>query len=346
MQQSEVRACDCCTPGSGSRLAGSPAWHGLPQCPGYGHWVSYCCMAFVFGSGLCSGSGFGNPANLGWGLGWVCLGTSCGFAPPFPAGVCDVCGWAWLLACPPPFLAGVFGPAWLCARSACTPPFPARVCGVGVCAWARVSAALRHSWLRCWGVCLCLCARPAWFPAPPGWGCGAGVCAWAWVATAPRHSWPGCWGVCVFVCAPRLYPATPGWAVWCGVCAWARVSALPRHFWLGRWGVCVFVHVPRLYPAIPGALVCVCVGLGFVCSPVFSWLGSLGRMASCVRRVRFPSPSRGAAGGVGVCGSCRGWGLYPSLPFGFFSFGLRGVPCGFWPCRVMASWCPSLAIPV
>ena len=32
-------------PGSGSRLARSPAWRGLPQCPGYGHWVSYCVVA-------------------------------------------------------------------------------------------------------------------------------------------------------------------------------------------------------------------------------------------------------------------------------------------------------------
>ena len=23
-------------------MAGSPAWHGLPQCQGYRHWVSYC----------------------------------------------------------------------------------------------------------------------------------------------------------------------------------------------------------------------------------------------------------------------------------------------------------------
>ena len=37
----------------------------------------------------------------------------------------------------------------LCARSACTPPFLAGVCGVGVCAWARVPAAPRHSWLGC-----------------------------------------------------------------------------------------------------------------------------------------------------------------------------------------------------
>ena len=81
------------TPVSGSRLAGSPAWHGLPQCPGCGHWVSYCCAAFVFGSGLRLGVGFVNPATPGWGLGWVCLGTVCGVVPLVPA-VCGVRGWA------------------------------------------------------------------------------------------------------------------------------------------------------------------------------------------------------------------------------------------------------------
>ena len=81
------------TPGLGNSLAGSPAWHGLPQCPGCGHWVSYCCAAFVFGSGLRLGVGFVNPASPGWGLGWVCLGTVCGVVPLLP-GVCGVRGWA------------------------------------------------------------------------------------------------------------------------------------------------------------------------------------------------------------------------------------------------------------
>ena len=80
-------------PVSGSRLAGSPAWHGLPQCPGCGHWVSYCCAVFVFGSGLRLGVGFVNPASPGWGLWWVCLGTVCGVVPLLPA-VCGVRGWA------------------------------------------------------------------------------------------------------------------------------------------------------------------------------------------------------------------------------------------------------------
>ena len=85
-------------PVSGSRLAGSPAWLGLPQCPGCGHWVSYCCAAFVFGSGWRLGVGFVNLASPGWGLGWVCLGTVCGVVPLVSA-VCGVRGWASVSAC-------------------------------------------------------------------------------------------------------------------------------------------------------------------------------------------------------------------------------------------------------
>ena len=49
-------------PGSASRLAGSTAGHRLPQCPGYGHWVPYCCEVLVFGSEF-----RGIPTNPGWG---------------------------------------------------------------------------------------------------------------------------------------------------------------------------------------------------------------------------------------------------------------------------------------
>ena len=79
-------------------MAGSPAWHGLPQCPGCGHWVSYCCAVFVFGSGLQLGVGFVNPASPGWGLGWVCWGTVCGVNPLVSA-VCGVRGWGSVSAC-------------------------------------------------------------------------------------------------------------------------------------------------------------------------------------------------------------------------------------------------------
>ena len=90
---SSSKSAQALPPVSGSRLAGSAAWHGLPQCPGCGHWFSYWCAAFVFGSGLRLGVGLVTPASPGWGLGWVCLGTVCGPVPLLPA-VCGVRGWA------------------------------------------------------------------------------------------------------------------------------------------------------------------------------------------------------------------------------------------------------------
>ena len=156
-----------------------------------------------------------------------------------------------------------------CGRSPCTPPILAGVCSVGVCVWAWVSAAPRHSW-------------------PGSWGLRVGVRA----PPLPCHSWLGCavW-MCVFGLGFWLRPATPGWghrksvclcacsactppllAGVCGVgvCAWARVSAAPRLSWLGCWGVCVLVCVVLLYPATPGWGVrcgCVCSGSGFGCAP-------------------------------------------------------------------------------
>ena len=158
-------------------------------------------------------------------------------------------------------------------------------------------------------------------PATPGWGVGACVCLCARPA-----------------CTPPLLAGVCG----VGVCAWAQVWAAPRYSWLGRWGVCVFVRMSCLYPAIPGGVVCVCVGLSFVCSPVFSWLGCWGAWPLvCAASVSRHLPG-GAACGVGVCGSCRGWGLPPPLPF--FS-GCEGR-CGTRPCRVVALRCPTLAVQV
>ena len=213
------------------------------------------------------------PATPGWGVrcGCVCFGSGFG--------------------CAPPLLAGVLGCACLCARSACTPPLLAGVCGVRVCASARVSAAPRHSWLGCWGVCVLVCALRL-YPATPGWGvwCG-GVCLGLGFGCAPPLL-AGVFG-CACLCAcSALYPATPGLGVRCGrvclgsgfvgappllagvsgvdVCAWARVLAAPRHSWLGCWCVFVLVCGLRLYPATPGLGVwcgCVCLGSSFGCAP-------------------------------------------------------------------------------
>ena len=92
----------------------------------------------------------------------------------------------------------------LCARSACTPPLLAGLFGVGVSAWAWVSAAPCLFWLGCWGVFVSVCPLRL-FPATPGLGVWfVCVCVRAGVSAAPRHFWLGCWGVCVFVCPLRL----------------------------------------------------------------------------------------------------------------------------------------------
>ena len=73
----------------------------------------------------------------------------------------------------------------LCACSACTLPLLAWVCGVGVCAWARVSAAPRHSWLGCWGVCVFVCPLRL-YPATPSWDVRRGcVCLSSGFGCAP-----------------------------------------------------------------------------------------------------------------------------------------------------------------
>ena len=113
-------------------------------------------------------------ATPGWGVwrGCVCLGSGLGCAPPLLAGVlgCEcVCvrtqlvprhSWlgcaVWvcvpgsgsrLRPATPGWGVGVCVCLW--ARPACTPPLLAGMCGVGVSAWDRVSAAPRHSLLGC-----------------------------------------------------------------------------------------------------------------------------------------------------------------------------------------------------
>ena len=103
----------------------------------------------------------------------------------------------------------------LCARSACTPPILAGVCGVGVCAWARVSAAPRPSWLGYWAVCVLVCALRL-YPATRGWGvrCGC-VCLGSGFGCAPPllAGVSGC--VCAYVCT-LLVLRHPDWGVRCG----------------------------------------------------------------------------------------------------------------------------------
>ena len=238
----------------------------------------------MIGSGLCLGLGFGNPASPGWGLGWVCLGTVCGFAPLFPAGVCGVCGWAWVSACTPHFLVRVLGRAWLCARSACTPPFPVLVCGVGVRAGVWVPAAPRHSLGGCWGVCVLVYPSRA-------------VSCTSWLGVLCGGVWLGL-GCC------RATPLLAG--VLGRVCVCVRAPLVPRLSWLGCavW-VCMlgsgFSCAP---PLLVGLFGCVC---GRACAPPAPALLG-GRPVA-----------RGCAG-VAVGGVCPP----PLLPFGFFLFFFGG----------------------
>ena len=203
-------------PVSRSRLAGSPAWHGLPQCPGCGHWVSYCCAAFVFGSGLRLGVGFVNPASPGWGLGWVCLGMVCGVVPLVPA-VCGVRGWAAVSAC----LWDVCG----FVRSACPPPFPVPVCGVGVHAGpgSRLCPALLGLVV---GVCFLrffFVVSVAWCPCPgPSGPCPPIPFLSGWAAGS-FFFFVVC--VCMFRCLFSRWAAVPGLVlpVFAG---WSRCASL------------------------------------------------------------------------------------------------------------------------
>ena len=136
--------------------------HSWPGC--WGPCVSVCARR------LC-------PATHGCGVRCVCACLSSDFscAPPVLAGVLGsvcVCVRAplvprhsWLgcalWVCVPElgFRLRLATPGWgvglcvgLCAGASCTPPLLAGVCGVCVCAWARVLAARSHSWLGCWGV--------------------------------------------------------------------------------------------------------------------------------------------------------------------------------------------------
>ena len=200
-----TQALECSlTPGLRISLGRVPACHGLPQCPGYGHWVSYCCVALVFASGSCLGSGFG---------------------------------------CTPPLLAEVLGSVSACVRAPLVPRHSWLGCAVWVCGFG-LEFPLRPAtpgWAV--GLCSVLVCTLRLYPATPGWGvrCGC-VCFGSRFACAPAPLAGVLVCVCVLVCAPRLYPATPGWGVRrVRVCPWARVSAAPRHSWLGCWGVCVFL---------------------------------------------------------------------------------------------------------
>ena len=226
------------------------------------------------------------------------------------------------------------------------PPLLAGARGVGVCVLVRASAALRHSWLGCWGVCVMVWALPL-DPATPCWGlrcgcvclgwgfgcappllagmCGLGVCVWAGDSAAPHHSLLRCWGVRVCVHAP-LVPRHSwlGCAVW--VCVFGFGFRLPPCLsWLGCWDVCVLVCALCLYPPPLGGVCGVGVGVWawVLAAPRHSSLGCWG-VRVCVR---VPPVLRNSWLGCAVWVSVLGLG-----------FLLRPAPPG-WGVGVCVCWC-------
>ena len=274
--------------------------------------------------------------------------------------LCGVCVWV-LVVFGLGFRLRPATPGWgdrvgvcLCARSACTPPLLAGVCGVGVCAWARVSAAPRHSLLGCWGVCVFVCPLRL-YPAIPGWGvwCGcvclgsgfgcappllAGVMGWVCVFVpaplVPRHSWLVCvvW-VCVLGLGFRLRPATPGWGVGLCVCSCAGSACTPP-FLAGVCGVCV------------------CVWARVLAAPRHSWLGCWDVcVLVCVPRLYPATPRWGVLRGC-VCFGL-GFGCAPPPLAEVLGCSRVCVPAPLVPCHSwqgvcglgVCAWAPVLAAP-
>ena len=189
-----------------------------------------------------------------------------------------------------------------------------RLCSGLGSVWARVSAAPRHSWLECWGVCVFVSALRS-YPVLPGWAvrCGcvclgsifacappllAGmlgcVCVCVPAPLVPRHSWLACAVcMCVFGLGFRLRPATPGCSV----------------------GVCVFVCALCLYPATPGwGVRCwrVCLGSGFSCAPPL--LAGVCGVGVCAWARVSAAPHQSWLGCLGVCVLVCALRLYPATP--------------------------------
>ena len=214
----------------------------------------------------------------------------------------------------------------LCACSACTPPLLAGVCGVGVCALARVSAVPRRSWLGCWGVCVFMCPLRL-YPATPGWGvwCGC-VCLGSGFGCAPPLlvGVLGC--VCVFVCALRLYPAIPSWGAWCVcVCLGSGFGCAPRLLsWvLGDACSCARpAYTPPLLAGVCGVDVCALAWV--LAAPRHSWLGCWGVcVLVCPLRLYPATPGRGVWCGCVCLGS--GFGCAPPLLAGVLGCVCVGV---------------------
>ena len=227
-----------------------------------------------------------------------------------------------------------------CARSACDPPLLAGVFGVGVYAWAWVSAAPRLSWLGCWGVCVFVCPLRL-FPATPGWGVwwvclcfGSGfgctppllagvlgcVCVRVPAPLVPRHSWLGCaaW-VCVFGLGFRLRPTALGWGVGLCVHLCARSACTPPLLaGAGGVGVCAWSRVSA--------------------APCHSWPGCWGvSLFVCALRLYPATPGWGVWCGCVCLGS--GFGCAPPLLAGVLGCVCVCVRAPLVPLPLLAGVC-------
>ena len=247
-----------------------------------------------------------HPATPGWGVrcGCVCFGSGFRLHPATPGwgfGVC-VC---------------------LCACSACTLPLPAGVCGVGVCVWTRVSAALCHSWLGCWGLCLLVCA-PRLHPATPGWGvrCGC-VCLASGLGCAPPLL-AGVSGL-LSACVRTPLAARHSWlGVRCGcVCLGFGFGCAPPRLAVVLWCACLCACFPSTPPLLAGARgVVVCVWVRVSAAPRHSWLGCWDVWMLVWALPLYPAtPGWGVRCGCGFLGS--GFGCAPPL---------LARPCGVGVC--------------
>ena len=304
-----------------------------PATPGWGVWVSVCwcgrspctppLLAVVCGVRVRAWARVSATPCHSW-LG--CWGVPVGVCGPLVPRHSWLGRAAWVCVFGFGFRLRPATPGWdvgvcvcWCGRSPCTPPLLAGVCRVGVCVWARVSAAPRHSGLGCWGVCVLVCALRL-YPATPGWGVRCGfVCLGSSFGCAPPLLAGvlgcACWCACS-PCTPPLLAGVCGMAVY----AWSWVSAAPRHSWLGCWAVCVLMYALRLYSANPAWGVrcgCLCLGLGFGCAPPLL-AGPLGCVCAGVRAPPVPPHSwLGCALWVCVLGlrfwlrpATPGWGLW------------------------------------
>ena len=328
-----LSARSACTPPllAGACGAGVCAWARVSAAPRHS-WLG-CWGVCVFVCRLCL-----YPATPGWGVrcGCVCLGSGFKCAPRLLAvvlGCVFVCLrallvlhhswlgcvlWVWVFGlrfrlCPVTPGWGVGLCVCLCAHSACTLQLLAGVCGVAVCAWARVSAAPRHSWPGCWAVCVFVCALRLYL-ATPGWGlrCGC-VCLGSGVGFAP----PLLAGVLGCVCVCMLAPPGPvplqAGACGAGVCAWALFFAAPRHSWLGCWGVCVYLCArSACTPPLLAGPCCagVCAWALVSAAPRHSGLGCWGVCVCLCAHSACTLPLPAGVCGVGVCA----WALVSAVP--------------------------------